>query len=1203
MAVAPEGPGILSLTNDGSVLTTHFSLRLFEEDSDGNKVLSVGSGVLTMSHGFAASLGEAILTDPTLKFALAGGTSLEIVDDLDNVIVLAKALEKAGTSVTDLFGSDDIGLAIESDDPVKVQKFLNTTSLPLLEYVSGVSLPSGSTIRIFLENFDPNLALSDGVTIQVFGTIAEYQAYSGNLSTAGSGYIFSVVDSAANYNQADIDSVNFAGGSLGNVDNFYLTGSVTELVSTDVATPGTLFNELGVTKFQVSDTISAVEMGLDNGSLSGITSVGISGSVADLTGSIPQLETHFSSSQGWQNTVVVIDSYTNVNGATLSTGLLPYQSKLTVLADELDLPAPFEAPFFPGNTDLTPDRLVVSGNPLSLSIDEVIEMGIESYDASGTTFNITASPAQVAQANALLGTGHSVFDRFEDLADLELTIRGSGEAIEKLLTEVSLDPDIEATLQGFEVTEGILYLDANQVDSTLGTRLFYNPVSIDAEVVVTASVLEFIDANFDPTTVIVASLGGRTGIDVYDDTEVIAANLGSLTVTVGTMPVRYIHEVDAADVYHSVNMLDIPLAGISGAIDYYRFNADVFANRSSVSISMGFDADHVNGIVDILDISAITGVQDDLETNPGNDFAFVASLGGTRLTTVAGKDAVDILISTVSSTLIEFDGLIPGSYNGLTDFAFHLDDDIVGSDSGGEVLSGLNVYSFFGIPVIDQILPDDFNNTTLFPNLELFRFDSVNAYGSAGEIAEFFDLDFFNLSITRQLAAGTPVNAENTEGDFILGGSGNDMLVGDNRNPLLADVIFGFDGADTIDGGEGDDHLFGGPGADHVYGGPGNDRIIGDGPRLIMAGEGADLIVVDGSLTSPDHIEIVGQNGADTIDILSTASLTAGSNYYVEIYGGEYEGTIDGDDTITVDGQLSAGEEVQVYGYQGADTITIGSSAILTAEYDVEIFGLDGDEGTDGDDIILVAGQLISYLDNVELQGDEGNDTITVAVGAVLTAYEDLEIFGGHGDVGTDGNDVITIHGTLISQAEDIEFQGDDGDDTITLSNTAVLAAGTLPSERFDGDMEIDGGAGNDTISVGATITAWDDISIDGGDDSDDDEEPGPGDGDDTIVVTADAVLNASDDIYILGGMGNDEITVLGTLSALDDGDTVVENDDEDIVIDGGEGNDTIEVDGDLTASDDIGIYGGEGNDTITVAGDLYTIGDPINNDDSEDRL
>ncbi len=74
------------------------------------------------------------------------------------------------------------------------------------------------------------------------------------------------------------------------------------------------------------------------------------------------------------------------------------------------------------------------------------------------------------------------------------------------------------------------------------------------------------------------------------------------------------------------------------------------------------------------------------------------------------------------------------------------------------------------------------------------------------------------------------------------GGSGHDVMVGNNANNLLV----GNNGYDYIDGGYGDDTLRGGAGNDYLVGGWGNDFLdsVGGGVDTLIGGMGDDLYTI-----------------------------------------------------------------------------------------------------------------------------------------------------------------------------------------------------------------------------------------------------------------------------------------------------------------------------------------------------------------------
>jgi hypothetical protein len=69
--------------------------------------------------------------------------------------------------------------------------------------------------------------------------------------------------------------------------------------------------------------------------------------------------------------------------------------------------------------------------------------------------------------------------------------------------------------------------------------------------------------------------------------------------------------------------------------------------------------------------------------------------------------------------------------------------------------------------------------------------------------------------------------------DFLYGGGGNDLLIGEEAQ----DYLYGGKGNDDLSGDDGNDHLFGEGGTDELFG--------GDGLNYFSGGAGADLCYED----------------------------------------------------------------------------------------------------------------------------------------------------------------------------------------------------------------------------------------------------------------------------------------------------------------------------------------------------------------------
>ena len=160
-------------------------------------------------------------------------------------------------------------------------------------------------------------------------------------------------------------------------------------------------------------------------------------------------------------------------------------------------------------------------------------------------------------------------------------------------------------------------------------------------------------------------------------------------------------------------------------------------------------------------------------------------------------------------------------------------------------------------------------------------------------------------------------------GDIILGGAGDDTILGDTDgttsdpaggrsspvpgpgpNPPVggefgADVILGdngdffvtgfvvttvattdptLGGNDMISGGYGPDTILGGPGADLISGDSGDDVILGDSGRLEPRPQGATVSITTTDPTLGNHDTITGGDGNDIIAGGADDSLSGGAN-------------------------------------------------------------------------------------------------------------------------------------------------------------------------------------------------------------------------------------------------------------------------------------------------------------------------------------
>ncbi len=343
--------------------------------------------------------------------------------------------------------------------------------------------------------------------------------------------------------------------------------------------------------------------------------------------------------------------------------------------------------------------------------------------------------------------------------------------------------------------------------------------------------------------------------------------------------------------------------------------------------------------------------------------------------------------------------------------------------------------------------------------------------------------------------------------DILDGGAGDDLLAaGDGDDSLSGgagiDELYGDKGQDILDGGDDTDTLHGGDGADELYGGAGNDLLVGDGlnnQSAVSAAGGADFL--DGG---DGDDELQGGIGADTL---------FGGAGNDRLFGQEDDDALFGDDG---NDELQGGAGNDLLGGDAGDDLLIGQAGDDT---------LDGDEGNDS------------------LAGNDGNDTLVAGIGSDV-----LE--GGHGDdvlVGGAGNDVYF-------------FSLGDGHDTITDAaragegNLIQFGPGiTLDSLTFVHDqgqqtLTIQVGGGGDSIQLlgfdpntfnsvvdtlafanGTAVALADQLPLPDGfvQGTDDSNVIRTGSGDDVIDAQAgnDTVVAGAGHDLLIGGTGNDVLT------------------------------------------------------------------------------
>ena len=361
-------------------------------------------------------------------------------------------------------------------------------------------------------------------------------------------------------------------------------------------------------------------------------------------------------------------------------------------------------------------------------------------------------------------------------------------------------------------------------------------------------------------------------------------------------------------------------------------------------------------------------------------------------------------------------------------------------------------------------------------------------------------------NFTMTMSGIAMVTGTNWTGDY--NGYKGDSIIGN----AAANSLSGLDGDDTIDGGAGNNTLIGGAGNDVLIGGDDNDVIYGGtatdtastGDDSILGYGGNDAIYMAKGLTAADTID--GCSGTDTLyftpasgsdddlsNVVDVERITLGAtsasvSLTLPKYPLSSEGilTLDasaltGSFTLDGSGLVSMDYPIQLYVIGGS-----GSNNITGSENDDTLVGgisADTLNGGAGNDYLLGNGG------GDELYGDDGDDTLNGGTGTDSLAGgsgNDYFIASSGLDTYTGGDDVDTLdfYG-LAPTALNLNVQGQ------TLSMTVAGSSwtqyfdeieairGSANADTFnlastEDDYAVDGKEGNDTFSMGTSLTADD---------------------------------------------------------------------------------------------------------------------------------
>jgi Ca2+-binding RTX toxin-like protein len=298
--------------------------------------------------------------------------------------------------------------------------------------------------------------------------------------------------------------------------------------------------------------------------------------------------------------------------------------------------------------------------------------------------------------------------------------------------------------------------------------------------------------------------------------------------------------------------------------------------------------------------------------------------------------------------------------------------------------------------------------------------------------------------VTASLSGALPDGDTQTGFENLRGGSGNDVIEGD-------------DARNRLEGGAGDDRLIGRAGLDALVGEDGVDVASyeerGSGIVASLAGglrpDGDSWSTIEG---------IVGTTGADTLTGGDGPDVLLGNGGDDVLRGGLGADTLAGGagtDTVTYD-ERSAAVAVTVGG--GANDGVAGEGDDVAADVERVVGGAGDDTLTAGSGVhVLAGGPGADTLDGGagvdSIEGGDGDDTVEARDGAV----DQIDCGGGQDTAHIDGNDALQaceVAPLRDADGDGIPVAQDCNDGDAALRPGAAEVAGNDVDENCDGVIE-----------------------------------------------------------------------------------------------------------------------------------------------------
>lgn len=255
----------------------------------------------------------------------------------------------------------------------------------------------------------------------------------------------------------------------------------------------------------------------------------------------------------------------------------------------------------------------------------------------------------------------------------------------------------------------------------------------------------------------------------------------------------------------------------------------------------------------------------------------------------------------------------------------HLSYSVHGADGKDyDITDGGSVHGLFGTLNFDKDT-GEFHYQLNTDHADLVKLAEAHAAGT--ELKETFAYtasdnhggvsDSSHIDVNVALTTGSG-NEQDTHGQLIFGGTGDDPLSGGGGNDILSggtgddilygnggdDYLFGGAGNDFLDGGYGLGHLYGEAGVNHLYGGEGNDIMVYHDGDILDGGAGLDFMLVDSTeglnslLGAAKGVEVAikGDNDGQTASELGLTNLDKLADVGIHVA----ENNVDGKHTTTM---------------------------------------------------------------------------------------------------------------------------------------------------------------------------------------------------------------------------------------------------------------------------------------------------------------